>query len=367
MRARRTVGIRAGDPDGGGARPLAHASPLCSGRGAGWDRSGCRAVRAGARVRDPLLPPRAPGIGVTAIASGSGRLVTRAPALDPEEALQVIRRRTTLVPKVALVLGSGLGILAEGVAWEATLSTEEIPGLPRSTVAGHSSRLLFGRWSGRAVVVAQGRAHLYEGYTAEEVTRAVRLFATLGARSLVLTNAAGGIASRMTPGTLMLVEDHVNLQWRAPGRVAGRAAPGATGGARAKPGPGPTAPPNQRGLTSRPVYSRDLLAKAARAAVNAGVRAERGILGVTLGPSYETPAEIAMLERMGADAVCMSTAAEVAAANEIALPVACISCVTNWAAGKSPVRLKHEDVTAGVAAAAPALRSVIERLILSLA
>ena len=101
--------------------------------------------------------------------------------------------------------------------------------------------------------------------------------------------------------------------------------------------------------------------------MNAGVRAERGILGVTLGPSYETPAEIAMLERMGADAVCMSTAAEVAAANEIALPVACISCVTNWAAGKSPVRLKHEDVTAGVAAAAPALRSVIERLILSLA
>jgi purine-nucleoside phosphorylase len=266
----------------------------------------------------------------------------------PDEALQVIRRRTTLVPKVALVLGSGVGVLAEGVAWVASLPTEEIPGLPRSTVPGHSGRLLFGRWAGRAVVVAQGRAHLYEGYTAEEVTRVVRLFAALGARSLVLTNAAGGISSRMTPGTLMLVEDQVNLQWQAPGRA-------------------PSDPTNPRGLASRPVYSPDLLAKATRAAVNAGVHVERGILGVTLGPSYETPAEVAMLERMGADAVCMSTAAEVAAANEIGLSVGCISCVTNWAAGKNPARLKHEDVTAGVAAVAPALRSVIERLILALA
>jgi purine-nucleoside phosphorylase len=280
----------------------------------------------------------------------------------PGEALQVIRRRTNLVPKVALVLGSGVGVLAEGVAWVASLPTEEIPGLPRSTVAGHSGRLLFGRWAGRAVVVAQGRAHLYEGYTAEEVTRVVRLFATLGAKSLVLTNAAGGISPRMTPGTLMLVEDQVNLQWQAPGR------PGqGPSGAQAAPGMGASGPTNPRGLASRAVYSPDLLAKATRAAVNAGVHAERGILGVALGPSYETPAEIAMLERMGADAVCMSTAAEVATANEIGLSVACISCITNWAAGRNPARLKHEDVTAGAAAVAPALRSVIERLILALA
>ncbi len=289
---------------------------------------------------------------MTAIAGRPAGRREELPPFDPDEALSLIRRRTTLVPKTALVLGSGLGVLAEGVAWEGSLPTEEIPGLPRSTVAGHSGRLLFGRWSGRAVVVAQGRSHLYEGYTAEEVTRIVRLFAALGAKSLVLTNASGGITERMAPGTLMLVEDQVNLQWRAPGRVAGGAAAGAA---------------NPRGLTSRPLYSPDLLAKAARAAVNAGVRAERGVLGVTLGPSYETRAEIEMLERMGADAVCMSTAAEVAAANEIGLPVACISCVTNWAAGKSPARLKHEDVTAAVAAVAPALRSVIERLILALA
>ena len=272
----------------------------------------------------------------------------RVKPFDVNDAVSVIRRRTALLPKTALVLGSGLGVLAEGVAWDRTFTTEEIPGLPRSTVAGHSGRLLIGRWSGRAVVVAQGRSHLYEGYTAEEVTRLVRLFAALGAKALVLTNASGGISSRMTPGSLMLVEDQVNLQWRAPGLT-----------------PAPTE--NPRGLTTRPVYSADLLNKAMRAAVNAGVRAERGILGVTLGPSYETRAEIGLLERMGADAVCMSTGAEVAAANEIGLPVACLSIVTNWAAGKSPRALRHEDVTAGVAAVAPSIRSVIERLLLALA
>jgi purine-nucleoside phosphorylase len=267
---------------------------------------------------------------------------------DVDEAMSVIRKRTVLVPRTALVLGSGLGVLAEGVAWDRSFPTDEIPGLPRSTVAGHVGRLLFGRWSGRNVVVAQGRSHLYEGYSAEEVTRMVRLFAALGAKSLVLTNAAGGIAPRMAPGTLMLVEDHVNLQWRAP-RVAADAGR------------------NPRGMTTRPVYSEDLMARASRAAVNAGVRLERGVLGVTLGPSYETRSEILMLEKMGADAVCMSTAVEVAAASEVGLPVVCLSCITNWAAGKSHVRLRHEDVTAGVASVAPAIRSVLERLILALA
>ena len=276
---------------------------------------------------------------------------------DPEEALSFVRRRTQLVPRVAIVLGSGLGILAEGVAWEATLPTSEIPGLPRSTVPGHSGRLLLGRWSGRPVVVAQGRSHLYEGYTAEQVTRVVRLFAALGAKALVLTNAAGGISPRMTPGSLMLVEDQVSMQWRSPLR----------GDPPALRDPRAVEPPfGPRGLDSRPVYSTDLLAKAARAASVAGVRAERGVLGVMLGPSYETPAEIAMLERMGADAVCMSTAAETAFASAIGLPVAGVSCLTNWAAGRSAQRLNHADVTAAVAAHAAALRSLLERLILAL-
>ncbi len=282
---------------------------------------------------------------------------------DPDEALRAVRKRTTLVPRTALVLGSGLGVLAEGVAWEASIPTAEIPGIPRSTVAGHSGRLLLGRWSGRPVVVAQGRSHLYEGYTAEEVTRMVRLFAALGAKSLLLTNASGGISPRMSPGMLMLVEDQVSLQWRAPTRVGpgDQRAPGAIGSLVNPRGLNP------RGLNARPTYSPELLEKSARAATVAGVRAERGVLGVMLGPSYETPAEIRMLERMGADAVCMSTAAEASLAATIGLPVAAISCVTNRAAGKGTVRLSHADVTAAVSGSAAPLRSLLERLLISLA
>lgn len=295
----------------------------------------------------------APPIGASR-RSGSDRPA----AFDPGEALRVVRRRTQLVPRVALVLGSGLGVLAEGVAWEASIPTAEIPGLPRSTVPGHSGRLLLGRWSGRPVVVAQGRSHLYEGYTAEEVTRIIQLFAAVGAKALVLTNAAGGIARRMAPGSLMLVQDQLSLQWRAPTRVEAKDADGEEALERSA---------DPRGLGARPTYSEELLVKAAHAATMAGVRAERGVLGVMLGPSYETPAEIAMLERMGADAVCMSTAAEASLASTIGFPVAAISCITNWAAGRGTERLRHADVTAAVAGAAKPLRSLLERLILALA
>lgn len=288
-------------------------------------------------------------------------LAAEAIPFDPEEALRVVRKRTQVSPRVALVLGSGLGVLAETVAWEASIATADLPGLPRSTVAGHSGRLLLGRWAGRHVVVAQGRSHLYEGYTAEEVTRVVRLFHALGAKALVLTNASGGITARMAPGSLLLIEDQVSLQWRSPTRprVAGDDGDGPTGSVATPAGP--------RGLGARPVYAPELLAKAARAATVAGVRVERGTLGVMLGPSYETPAEIAMLERMGADAVCMSTAAEASLAASVGLPVVGISCVTNRAAGKSAVPLSHAEVTAAVTSVAPALRSLLERLILALA
>jgi inosine/guanosine/xanthosine phosphorylase family protein len=278
------------------------------------------------------------------------------PPFDAEAALRVIRKRTAITPRTGLVLGSGLGVVADGVAWDAAFPASEIPGLPTPAVSGHAGRILIGRWSGRPVAVAQGRSHLYEGYTAEEVTRTVRLFAALGIRSLVLTNAAGGITPRMTPGTLMLVEDQVNLQWRSPMRVAA-----GVEGPAARP-----APP--RGLSARAAYAEDLMAKATRAAVVAGVRLERGVLGAVLGPCYETAAEIGMLERMGADAVCMSTAAEVAAAASLGVPVVAISCITNRATGKSRARLAHGEVTAAVrAAAAVPLKSILERLILALA
>lgn len=297
-------------------------------------------------------------MSATPVSHGGTPDTDRLRHFNPDEALRVVRRRTQFAPRIAVILGSGLGVMAEGVAWEASIPTGEIPGLPRSTVPGHLGRLLLGRWSGRPVVVAQGRSHLYEGYTAEEITRMVRLFAALGARALLVTNAAGGITPRMAPGTLMLIEGQVSLQWRAPTRAVrpDALAPHASG-----------PPAGHRGLDARTVYSPEMLAKSTHAATVAGVRVERGVLGAMLGPSYETPAEIAMLERMGADAVCMSTAAEASLAGSIGLPVAGIACVTNWAAGRSVGRLSHEDVTAAVTAAANPLRALIERLILALA
>jgi purine-nucleoside phosphorylase len=280
-----------------------------------------------------------------------------------DDALAFVRRRTTLVPRSALVLGSGLGVLAEGTAWEAAIPYSDLPGIPRSSVAGHAGRLLLGRWGGRPVAIAQGRSHLYEGFSAEVVTRMTRLLAGLGARALILTNASGGIATRMAPGTLVLIEDQVNLQWRSPLRGVGPE-PGdddRAGEANAAP-----RAYGERGLTVRPVYDRELMVKAARAAAMAGVTLERGVLGVMLGPSYETPAEIEMLERLGADVVCMSTGAETAVASSLGLPCVAVSCVTNWAAGRSPARLSHDDVTSAVARAALPLKSMLERLVVGI-
>ena len=269
-----------------------------------------------------------------------------------EDALAVVRRRTPLVPRSALVLGSGLGVLAEGTAWEAEIPYRDLPGIPRSSVPGHAGRLLLGKWGGRPVAIAQGRSHLYEGCTAEVATRMIRLLAGLGSKALILTNASGGIASRTAPGTLVLIEDQVNLQWRSPLLAGGDPSLGELG---------------ERGITRRPVYDEELMAKAARAAAVAGVRLERGVLGVMLGPSYETPAEIEMLERLGADIVCMSTGAEAALAATLGIPCVAVSCVTNWAAGRSSARLSHDDVTRSVAGAAAPLKSMLERLVMGIA
>jgi purine-nucleoside phosphorylase len=220
--------------------------------------------------------------------------------------------------QVALVLGSGLGAFADGLSDAETLPYDQLDGMPRSAVPGHAGRLVLGTLGGVRVIVQQGRVHLYEGWSPFEVTRAVRAFARVGVRALVLTNAAGGLRREWPPGTLMRLTDHLDMQRQSP-LVAGE------------------------GGVGRP-YDAELGDALDVAANECGVALERGVYAGMPGPAYETPAEIRMLAELGADAVGMSTVAEACAAHAEGLRTAAVSCITNAAAGISPVPLSHDEV-----------------------
>ena len=243
------------------------------------------------------------------------------------DALAAIRRHTDLVPDLALVLGSGLGALADEVEDATVISTADVPGYPVSTVAGHAGRLVLGRLAGRPVVVVQGRVHVYEGYGARAVGFPVRLAHALGARGLVLTNAAGGINPAFAPGTLMLITDHLNMTSVSP----------LTGPV----GEGETRFPDMSDPYLRP-WREQTLASAERL----GVPLEQGVYAFTTGPSYETPAEIRHFAHAGGDAVGMSTVPETIQAAALGLPVLGLSTITNAAAGLTGERLDHADVLA---------------------
>jgi purine-nucleoside phosphorylase len=213
--------------------------------------------------------------------------------------------------------------------------------MPRSAVPGHAGQLVVGELAGRRLVVQQGRVHLYEGWSDRDVSRAVRAFAAVGVRGLVLTNAAGGIRPEWTPGTLMRVTDHLNLQGATPLLPRERA-------------------------TGCP-YDAELGAALDRAAVEAGVPLERGVYAGLLGPAYETPAEIRMLRWAGADAVGMSTVAEASAARAAGLRVAAVSCITNQAAGISKEKLSHAEVVATGKAVAQRFCKLLETAVPHLA
>lgn len=244
---------------------------------------------------------------------------------DLQSALAFVRTRTDLVPDVALVLGSGLGALADVAEDAVSIATAEVPGYPRSTVEGHAGRLVLGRLEGRPVLFVQGRAHLYEGHPLRAVTFPVRLAHALGARRLLLTNAAGGIHPDFGPGTLMLIEDHLNLSFTSP--LSGPVDEGA-----------PRFPD-----MSRP-YSPAWMERAEAAALRLGIALRRGTYVWTTGPSYETRAEIRMFARLGADAVGMSTVPETLQAVALGMEVLGISTITNKAAGLGEAHLSHEDV-----------------------
>ena len=259
-----------------------------------------------------------------------------------------VRARTGLVPEVGIVLGSGLGGLADEVDEPIAIPFGELPGWPSATAPGHVGRLVVGRLAGRPVVMLQGRFHVYEGNDPGLVVEPVLLFQRLGASVVVLTNAAGGVDPAFGPGTLMVISDHLNLTGRTPLL-------------------GPNADsigPRFQDLTD--AWSPRLREKLHAAGRAEGVDLADGIYAGLLGPQYETPAEVRMLRTLGADAVGMSTVLECIAARWAGLEVCGVSLVTNAGAGYSGEPLSHEEVLAAGAKAGPRLAKVIRRFVAEL-
>ncbi|NNU84082.1 purine-nucleoside phosphorylase [Geobacillus sp. BMUD] len=243
-----------------------------------------------------------------------------------EKAARHLRPLMPAPPKIGLILGSGLGVLADEIEEAVRIPYEEIPGFPVSTVEGHAGRLVYGRLEGATVVAMQGRFHYYEGYSLQEVTFPIRVMKALGVRELIVTNAAGGVNERFQPGDFMIISDHINLL-----------------------GTNPLIGPNDPELGPRfpdmtEAYSRRLRELAKETAARLSVRVHEGVYVANTGPSYETPAEIRMVRTLGGDAVGMSTVPEVIVARHAGMEVLGISCISNMAAGMSDSPLHHDEV-----------------------
>ena len=256
----------------------------------------------------------------------SGQTATSNLYARAEHAARTIRARTAEEARVALVLGSGLGAFADDLSEATAIPYEEIPGFSSSTAEGHAGKLVIGKVDKVPVFAMQGRVHFYEGYSLEEVTFPIRTFKLLGVKTLVLTNAAGGIDVELTQGGLMVISDHLNLMGVNPLRGANDE------------GFGPRFPD----MTE--VYSKELQEIVVEEARAIEVEVRRGIYAALAGPSYETPAEIHMLRTFGADAVGMSTVPEAIVARHMGMNVLGISCITNMAAGISDEPISHAEV-----------------------
>ena len=261
---------------------------------------------------------------------------------DLQKAVAAIRARVSAPPpQVGLILGSGLGSYADGLAGKTAIDYGEIPGFPHSTVPGHSGKLVLGVRGGARCVAMQGRVHMYEGHSAATVAFPARVLIALGAKILIVTNAAGGLNPAWPPGTLMLIRDHLDMLRDHPLR-----------------GPnddriGPRFPDMTR------AYSAELRELAKAAAAKTGTTLQEGVYVAMPGPTYETPAEVKMLQQLGADATGMSTVPEVIVARHMNARVIGISCITNQAAGITGEELSHAEVTE----TASRVRTTFERLL----
>jgi purine-nucleoside phosphorylase len=261
------------------------------------------------------------------------------------QASSFVRQRTRVKPEIALILGSGLGGLAHEIEADATLPYAEIPNFPPSTVEGHSGQLVLGRLEGKDVVAMAGRVHFYEGYTLQQVVFPVRVMHALGARVLVVSNAAGGINRLWHRGDLMIVADHINFF-----------------------GTNPLIGPNDPDLNPRfpdmsQPYDPEFIALAERAAEAERVLIRKGVYVGVSGPSFETPAELRMLGRWGADAVGMSTVPEVIAARHMGMRVLGITAITDMATGEQVQQVTHEEVLAVAKEVEPKFVRLVRRIV----
>jgi purine-nucleoside phosphorylase len=285
--------------------------------------------------------PRADAARVLGGARGTGGEEAVSWAARAQEAAAVIGQRIRRRPEVAIVLGSGLGGLADLVEADAVVPYGEIPHFVTPRAPGHAGRLVVGRLEGRTVAVLQGRLHVYEGVPVAEVVFPVRTLRVLGAQTLLVTNAAGGLHPALAPGDLLLITDHINAM-----------------------GTNPLVGPNEDAFGPRfpdmsAAYDPALAAVMRAAAAEAGIALREGVYLATSGPSYETPAEVRMMRGWGADAVGMSTVPEVIAARHAGMRVVGLSVIANVAAGMAPAGPAHEDVLAVVAAAAPRCAALV--------
>ena len=243
-----------------------------------------------------------------------------------DTAAEYLLQRIPQKPEIGMVLGSGLGDFADTLENPVRIPYSEIPDFPQPTVEGHSGAFVFGTKQGKYVVALQGRLHYYEGFTQRQLTLPIRVLAAVGVKTLLLTNAAGGVNLGFKPGDLMLISDHINYS-----------------------GSNPLIGPNLEKFGPRfpdmsDVYTASLRAIIKEKAAEAGIALQEGVYAMYSGPSYETPAEIRMFRTLGADAVGMSTAPEAIVAGHSGLQVVGISCITNMAAGVLPVKLNHAEV-----------------------
>jgi purine-nucleoside phosphorylase len=261
------------------------------------------------------------------------------------EAATAIRERADRTPDAAIILGSGLGALADHVRADAVIPFAEIPHFPRTGVEGHYGRLVVGTLDDRVVAVMQGRAHLYEGHTIAEVAFPVRVLAALGAPVLIVTNASGGLNRHFAAGDLMVIADHINFM-----------------------GTNPLIGPNEDELGPRfpdmsDAYDPSLIALAEAAALEVGIPLRKGVYIGVLGPSFETPAELRMMARWGADAVGMSTVHEVVTARHIGMRVLGLSAIADMATGEGQVKVTHEGVLATGRRIEPQFVRLVRRIV----